>query len=364
MIKKASAILFILTFFHLKSQCQDKQIIVSINRNIEVINAITIPLNPDMLQDSVKDSWMFNNTQLMRLANDYFKPYGKHNSINLAQSLLDKLGTGIYLLALYYDELPLVNRKSEIPEIIWSEVSKNKDSAYAVFDNFMMAASDFYKVSHFRKFQNKCQPVYVKALQQVRMNLPEKNFIPTLEKYYGDTKAGYNIVLMPFFKSKWGMGWETSENGKKNIYNITSPFNEQVVFKNKVVQVGFDNSNEITNLSIHEFGHSFVNTLTSTEPFLSEIKKFDSLFRPIKNYPQYSDWITLFNEHIVRAGEIIVMNQLGNFEFAEKTKKSYSDWTYLNHFLAELTIYANNRDRYPTFKDFLPKLIESLSLLK
>ena len=155
MIKKASTILFISTFFHLKSQCQDKQIIVSINRNIEVINAITIPLNPEMLQDSLKDPWMFNNTQLMRLADDYFKPYGRHSSINLAQELLDKLGTGIYLLALYYDELPMVNRKSEIPEIIWSEVSKNKDSAYAVFNNFMTAASDFYRISHFAKVPKK-----------------------------------------------------------------------------------------------------------------------------------------------------------------------------------------------------------------
>ena len=96
------------------------------------------------------------------------------------------------------------------------------------------------------------------------MNLPEKKFIPALEEYYGDAKTSYNIILMPFFKSKWGMGWETSASGKKNIYNITSPFNAQVVFRNKAVQVGFDNSNEIANLSIHEFGHSFVNTLTSS----------------------------------------------------------------------------------------------------
>jgi hypothetical protein len=169
---------------------------------------------------------------------------------------------------------------------------------------------------------------------------------------------------MPFFKSKWGMGWEISTNGKKNIFNITSPFDKQATFQNKVIQVGFDNGNEIKNLSIHEFGHSFTNTLTSTEPYQSEIKKFDTLFRPIKNFQQYSDWLTLFNEHIVRAGEIIVMQQSGNTAFAEKTKASYSDWIYLNHFLTELTIYTNNRDKYQSFKDFLPTLINSLSVLK
>jgi hypothetical protein len=211
-------ILFFL-IFHFTSHSQNRQINLSINRNIEVINAITIPLNPEMLQDSLKDPWMFENTQLMRIASDYFKPYEQHNSIKLAGGLLDKLGTGIYLLALYYDDLPLVKRKSEIPEIIWSEVSKHKDSAYTTFNNFMLAASDFYKVSNFKKFQKKYQAIYSKSLQQVKANLPDKKFIPVLEQYYGDTKNSYNIILMPFFKSKWGMGWEISTKGKK-IFSI------------------------------------------------------------------------------------------------------------------------------------------------
>jgi hypothetical protein len=58
------------------------------------------------------------------------------------------------------------------------------------------------------------------------------------------------------------------------------------------------------------------------------------------------------------------MRQSGNTAFAEKTKASYSDWIYLNHFLTELTIYTNNRDKYQSFKDFLPTLINSLSTLK
>src|SRR5688572_4865337 len=286
---KYTIILFFLIFYF-TSHSQSRQINVSINRNIEVINAITIPLNSDMLQDSLKDPWMFDNTQLMRIAHNYFKPYDQHNAIKLAEDLLNKLGTGIYLLAFYYDDLPLVKRKSEIPEIIWSEISKHKDSAYMTFDNFVLAASDFYKVSNFKKFQKKYQAIYSKSLQQVKANLPDKKFIPALEQYYGDTKNSYNIILMPFFKSKWGMGWEISTNGEKNIFNITSPFDKQTTFQNKVIQVGFDNSNEIKNLSIHEFGHSFTNTLTSTEPYQSEIKKFDTLFRPIKNFQQYSDW--------------------------------------------------------------------------
>jgi hypothetical protein len=317
-----------------------------------------------MLQDSIKDPWMFDNTQVMRLAATYFKPYQNHIAVTRSKGLLDKLGAGIYLLALYYEDLPTVKRKMEIPEIIWREVNKNRDSAFLQMDNFMMAASDFYKVSKFEDFQKTYSSVYAKAIDEVKSNLPNKKFIGTLEQYYGDAKNSYNIIVMPFFKSKWGMGWETTADGKKNIFNITSPFDKQVVDKQKVLQAGFANVNEIANLSIHEFGHSFVNTLTSTEPFFSEISKFNTLFKPINNFPQYSDWATLFNEHVVRAGEIIVMNQLGEKAFSENTTASYSDWVYLNHFLTQLNIYINNRDKYPTFNAFLPVLIKSLADVK
>ncbi len=318
-----------------------------------------------MLQDSIKDPWLFRNTQLMRLANNYFQPFYKDVAVQKAQILIDKLGTGIYLLGLYYEDLPTAKRKYEIPDIIWTEVSKNKDTALSVIDDFFVSAANFYKTANFKTFQATYSSVYTTALQQVRQNLPDDGFIPFLEHYYGDQKNSYSIIVMPFFKSEWGMGWETStKDDKKNIYNITSPFNKQVVTGNQIKEVGFDDSDKISNLCIHEFGHSFVNTITSTEPYSTAIDQFSDLYKPIESAKQYSDWHTLFNEYVVRAGEVIVMRQLGNHAFADNTKATYTDWVYLDFFIDQLTGYTKDRGRYQTFKDFLPTLIQHLETIR
>jgi hypothetical protein len=356
--------LILVSVFFTHSYGQAKKILVSSHVNIEVINALTISLYPEMLQDSVSNPWMFENTQLMRLAHAYFRPYESDPAVGKATVLIRKLGTGIYLLGLYYEDLPKVKRKIEIPEIIWSEISHDRDSALSIIDDFFISAAAFYKTSRFQKFQHTYRNVYSKALQQIHQYLPGDNFIPLLEKYYGEEKQTYNIILMPFFKSDWGMGWETLSGSKKNIYNITSPFGKQIVVGSNVKETGFNNKEKILNLCIHEFGHSFVNPLTSTEPFLSEIKKFDSLFKPIQSEGQYSDWVTMFNEYVVRAGEIVVMRELGNAEFANKTRENYKQWIYLDYFIDELTRYTRERDKYKSFKEFLPALINNMQKLR
>lgn len=346
-------------------KAQRKKINVSINTNLEVINALTIPLYPEMLEDSASNPWLFANTQLMRLANRYFQPYYNHVAVQKSKFLIDKLGSGIYLLSLYYEDLPKVQRKSPIPEIIWTEVSKNRDSALMIIDEFFDAASSFYKTSNFNGFFSSYKSVYKQSLEEVKRNLPGNNFIPLLEKYYGDSKAGYNIILMPFFKSDWGMGWEI-ENGSqsKSIYNIASPFDKQLVLNNRVQLVGYENPEKISNLSIHEFGHSFVNPVTASEPYFSGIAGFNNLYKQIESEKQYSDWPTLFNEYIVRAGEILVMRQLGNHELAEKIKSKYKDWIYLDFFEAQMKAYTNKRNNFPSFKSFLPTLINNLATLR
>ncbi len=172
-------------------QAQHKEIKVYIHPNVEVINAITIPLYPTMLQDSLTDPWMYRNTQSMRVARAYFAKSYSHPAVKQAEKLMEKLGTGVYLLALYYEDLPTVKRKTEVPQIIWQEVSADKDSALRAIDSFMLAAADFHRASDFANFQKKHAYLYGKVVADIRKNLPDQRFIPALESYYGDTKNSY-----------------------------------------------------------------------------------------------------------------------------------------------------------------------------
>jgi hypothetical protein len=57
------------------------------------------------------------------------------------------------------------------------------------------------------------------------------------------------------------------------------------------------------------------------------------------------------------------MEKLGRNDLAQKKREEYKDWIYLNHFVAQMQSYQKSRKKYPTFKSFLPTLIDSLSSL-
>lgn len=57
------------------------------------------------------------------------------------------------------------------------------------------------------------------------------------------------------------MGWELDSPHGKEMFNIAAPFDEQKIQQQNVLAAGYDNRSAVANLSVHEFGHSFVHTL-------------------------------------------------------------------------------------------------------
>lgn len=101
------------------------------------------------------------------------------------------------------------------------------------------------------------------------------------------------------------------------------------------------------------------------QPELTErINHYKDLFKPVPNQGQYTDWLTLFNELTVRAGEIRIALKMGLPRESQRLRGLYKDWPYLDHFSARLAYYERNRGRYPAFTDFLPDLIGSLEKLR
>ncbi len=83
-----------------------------------------------------------------------------------------------------------------------------------------------------------------------------------MEQFYGEGFHTYTILISPMMmwpiEDNEGRGIATnviSKSGKTDIYEIASPF----VKVEKQGQFGYDNQFQARFLSIHEFGHSFVN---------------------------------------------------------------------------------------------------------
>ncbi|SMB99831.1 hypothetical protein SAMN00120144_2788 [Hymenobacter roseosalivarius DSM 11622] len=135
---------------------------------------------------------------------------------------------------------------------------------------------------------------------------------------------------------------------------------EQTLVRGQVTNAGFDNAEAVRNLSVHEFGHTFINPLTVLPAVAPGLTAHQALFKPIPGQLQYRDWQTSFNEHLVRAGEVRIALALGLPEVSQQLRTAYSTWIYLPFFEAQLQRYEANRARYPTIESFLPNLIRAL----
>ena len=114
----------------------------------------------------------------------------------------------------------------------------------------------------------------------------------------------------------WGFGPRLPTSDGLRIFNIISPF---ILTKDAVAYIfGFDDPDVINEVSVHEFGHSFVNPLVDAPDNSEYASLFSYLFRAIEDGMReqgYTDWITCVKEHIVRVGEIRISYML-NDEFA------------------------------------------------
>ncbi|GAB3687252.1 hypothetical protein GCM10027592_00540 [Spirosoma flavus] len=344
-------------------QAQDQRIAVETDLGIELVNALEVQNSPEFLKDSLADPHMYQITRLMRISYTHFAPFRQHKAVQRTHWMTDKLGTGVYLLPLFYDRFPTPHRHTPVSPEILQAVHPNADSAQSIIDEYMQLVGQFYHDADFAGFQKQYHDVYARALSQVKRNLPPPGFIPQMEAYYGAHNYAYRIIVNPFFKAEWGMAWQVPGRKGPIANQIAAPLQAQIIQENTVKNVGFDNPEAVRNLSVHEFGHTFVNPLTARPAFAQKIATYKYLFKPIQGQPQYSDWETSFNEHLVRAGEVRIALALGLPNVAQQIRNNNANWMYLPFFESQLKRYESNRKRYPTLESFLPELIASLSTL-
>lgn len=210
------------------------------------------------------------------------------------------------------------------------------------------------------------------AINEVRKNIPP-GYELKLEKYYGEEISGYKFYVNPFDdipydttfwhgngpKIKTPQGW---------IANMISSAYLPLAKENNINQYnhfGFDHPATVNLLVTHEYGHSFVNPLL--EPFEKQINesadlKYAGLNEAMENQA-YGYWPTCITEHIVRLGEIRIAATNGNKPLADSLRKLHTvtySFALLPFFEKKIIEYENNRDKYPSLKDFIPQLLTVL----
>lgn len=213
--------------------------------------------------------------------------------------------------------------------------------------------NQFFKTAHFNEVWTSLAEERTTTLALLHQRKPSREFMSEVERFYGQSYAHYEIVPSLTLWSGPGFGIRSKKESKATF--VLGPLAENYDFT----------SDRFTSLSIHEFGHSFVNHIV--EESRQIINETSGLFRDIEASMKsqgYSNWISCVIEHFVRVGEVMIPEIMGdtttsranlNYHMMEK------DFIYLEYIVTRLKEYRLNK-KLPysvavnnTLKDFQNK---------
>ena len=282
---------------------------------------------------------------------EYFPPYKNHHAVQLFAEM-SKSGFSFDAppaAMLYLSDPPGLN--TQLP---FTDYLNGRAGGQKRLNQFVSSLRDFANQTKFMEFYKSHQGVYQQIVTNAWMKMESVDYIGTLESYYGMKHNSYNIILVPLFVGGYGHRVERPD-GACDIYNICGPIN----IENDLPVFGTVES--FRDLAWHEFGHSFV--VPTMGKLHSSISKYSSLYEPISDTMKkqaYGAWEICVNEHLVRAVAARLAYQQISKEAPERTLlyEKTRGFFYVEALCKRLEKYENERNKYRTFADFSPELID------
>ncbi len=340
---------------------EEKEIKVSINKTIETFMILRSLSDKDPLFKYRKAD--YKGKPLIYSAREYFKNFKSDIAVYKTQELLKETSsTGDLLLQglLYANELPDNHLKYELNPY-W----KNKKSELI---EYLKILKDFYNKANVEGFITEHKTFYEGAIAETKLYL-NNSLIPTMEAYFGEYNTHYGLIIIPISPFGMGFGAKIEKGNNKMLYQIISPVRDIDWHKNLTDynEFGYSGKGSDTyyrDLVAHEFCHSFITPIIKQKEYTKRINQTDSLFIPkldsVMKKQSYGNWWSFVNEHLVRVASIRISEKLGIKDLEEMRTDNFIDKGFIIIPDAEklLEEYENNRNKYPTFKLFLPKLID------
>lgn len=287
---------------------------------------------------------------------NYFINYKNHSAVQKSQALTNAgfIYDAPVAFVLYHSTPP------DFEQIVpYSDYLIKRAGGESNLKDFAEKLRSFANETNFMKFFESKRKFYNHLQNEIIRNIGDVNYIKILENYYGKKKHSYNIIPAPLFHSG-GYGAKVLNDTDEDIYNITGPKNYS---KGNLT---FGDKDDILYILLHEFSHSFINDIT--EKYSAQINNSKSLFEPIKEKMMlqgYSNWQSCVNEHLVRAVVArITLQLMGEFYKELIIKNEISNgFIYISKLDLLLSEYENNRNQYPNFESFYPRIIELFNSL-
>lgn len=377
-MKKAFLILSIIIFSNISfAQIVDttNKLKVEINKNIELLGLAyfisfegvdieykTVEIEGKKIQ---KKDWHNYGYYIY----EEYKSYATSENLSKSFALADHLWLD-YLTAflLQVEDVPSAELTDSVKENYYINFSKEKnvDEAKQNAKIFLEGLNSFSKEINFESYLSRSQKYYQKVIEEIENGLPNSAFIGVMESYY--KREFDNYILVPSLTIPKGMGFgiRNTDNERSIIFNVFGALDFQEFDNDDNLIMGFANHKKLRELSVHEFGHAFVNPVVAQLPesLFAKTEKLFELLKSAMSDQGYNTWKVCVYEHFVRAGEILIAEKLGESENAEKLIFEYvqtRQFKYIPKILVELRKYDNGF--YSSYYDTVEQIMIQLSKL-
>ena len=288
---------------------------------------------------------------------NYFSDYKNHQAVLMMDSLRRNNGIGFdspmsfaINLQKTYERFTLIS-DTILPERRWQGVDLEKA---------IDILNDFYKDSDFSNFIESHKPFYENICNLFDENVISKFNPGWYNRFYGMSPINDFEIVIGFTNGggNYGPSVEKTKDTRELYAIIGYALNEEG-------QPYYLSDPEMyLNTLVHEFNHSFVNSLANNPKYKTEIEKAGqellTLSRKVMSRNAYSNWQSIINESLVRAAVILYL--IDNIEKEEITQSIIEEMSTGFYWMPEtvkcLQYYTNNRDTFPTFESYYPVIIE------
>ena len=301
-----------------------------------------------------------------------FYIYEKYKSFRTSENLGKSFSVADHLwldylidLLIQVENAPNARLKETIDQSYYINFSKKKDlqEARQNVTVFLDGLNGFCKEIDFDNYLLETKKYYEKVIDEIRNNLPTQDFIGAMETFYKSRFDSYSLIPSLTIPKGMGFGMKYTSDNKTHVFNVFGALDFQEFLNTDELKMGFANESKLRELSIHEFGHSFVNPVVGKLPedkFLQTEKLFESL-KSAMDKQGYNTWKVCVYEHFVRAGEILIAEKLGDMEGVKKLQAEYEQdrqFKYIPVILTELRKY--DKRIYATYYDTVIKSMDEL----
>lgn len=232
----------------------------------------------------------------------------------------------------------------------------NDEKIYEFIDKLNRFAEKIKFINYYKKNSN----LYKEMINNISKTFQKNDILKFLKDYYGyKIDKEFVVNLIPF---------TTDGSYCCNLKNkIISCFPIFAYMKKEKLYDSNNCEKQIIQNLIHEFSHSYVNSITEEQNILkNNTKFFDNIEEQMKKIG-YSNDIQIINEHIIRAIEARFIKLIYNDDewYQKRIEKDYHmGFIYIKNIVDSLIIYENNRTTYPTLNDFYPEIIKNIITTK